>query len=41
MPVMSYVWNFVLLFGASYVVFDLGHSGWWFVLAILMMYTPK
>ena len=34
---LRWVWVFTLLIGTSYVVFWLGHSGWWFVLALLLM----
>ena len=34
----------LIIGGCGYVVFGLGHSGWWFVLAVLFSgaaYTPK
>lgn len=34
MPVL--IWNLAVLFGTGYVVFGLGHSGWWFVLAVFL-----
>ena len=30
------LWDCGLLAGCAYVVFCRGHSGWWFVLAIIM-----
>lgn len=31
------VWNLVLICGTSYLVFWKGISGWWFVLAMLLI----
>jgi hypothetical protein len=30
-------WLLTILVGTGYVVFILGHSGWWWVLAIFLM----
>jgi len=30
-------WNFTILLGTSYIVFWLGYSGWWFLLALVLM----
>lgn len=30
------LWQMFCIGGCSVVVFGLGHSGWWFVLALLM-----
>lgn len=37
------VWNLAIWFGTAWLVFERGHSGWWFVLtlAITDYYTLK
>lgn len=30
------LWNSLVLLGAGYVVFVLGASGWWFLLAVFL-----
>lgn len=38
------LWEGFILGGCAYVVFELGHSGWWFALAIplaCMAYSPR
>ncbi len=32
-----WMWNTMVLVGTAYVVFGLGHSGWWFALALCLM----
>ncbi len=34
---MIWLYNIFVLGGAGYVVFALGHSGWWIVWAILLL----
>ena len=34
---MQTLWNFTVLIGTAYVVFGRGESGWWFLLAILLL----
>lgn len=31
------IWNLFVLGGTAYLVFERGHSGWWFLLALLLM----
>lgn len=31
------IYNLAILGGTSYFVFGLGHSGWWFLLALMLM----
>jgi hypothetical protein len=42
---MSYAllvfYNLAVLFGCGYVVFGLGHSGWWFALALICLASSK
>jgi len=33
------LWDVGILVGTSYLVFAKGHSGWWFLLAIVIMYS--
>ena len=33
--------NLIVLGGCAYAVFWLGHSGWWFLLAVLLLDTVK
>lgn len=38
------IYEGAVLGGTAYAVFELGHSGWWFVLAILLSgaaYSPE
>lgn len=38
------LWEGLIIGGCSYVVFGLGHSGWWFALAFILSgaaYTPE
>lgn len=35
------IYNLTILAGCSYIVFGLGHSGWWFLLALACMGTSK
>lgn len=38
------LWEGLVLGGTGYAVFVLGHSGWWFVLAVIMSagaYPPR
>ncbi|EKS37770.1 hypothetical protein [Afipia clevelandensis] len=37
--ILRFAWVFTVLIGTSYVVFWLGYSGWWFLLAVLLMGT--
>lgn len=30
-------WNGAILVGTAYIVFWLGHSGWWWLLALVLM----
>lgn len=30
-------WNVIILIGTAYIVFWLGFSGWWWVLAVVLM----
>jgi hypothetical protein len=34
---LRWLWMFTVLIGTSYIVFWLGYSGWWFLLAVLLM----
>lgn len=34
--VLAFLWDFFLIGGVTYLVFWKGHSGWWFVLAIVL-----
>lgn len=34
---MSFLWNAVIVVGAAYIVFGLGYSGWWWLLALALM----
>lgn len=36
---MVLLWDAALLFGCAYLVFWRGESGWWFVLACVLMYS--
>lgn len=38
---MSMVYNLIILGFTSYIVFGLGHSGWWFLLAVMLMTVPS
>ena len=31
------IWGLTVLFGTGYVVFFLGHSGWWWVLGVILI----
>ncbi|MGY3607646.1 MULTISPECIES: hypothetical protein [unclassified Bradyrhizobium] len=31
------LWNGVIVLGTAYIVFGLGFSGWWWLLAIVLM----
>lgn len=33
----SFAWNLFIILGCAYVVFGLGHSGWWFLLAVMLL----
>ena len=35
--VCNLIWGLIVLIGCSYVVFVLGHSGWWFCLALFLL----
>lgn len=35
--ISSVVWAFTILIGTGYVIFFLGYSGWWWLLAILLL----
>ena len=35
-----FLWDVFLIAGTSYLVFWQGHSGWWFVLAIILGANP-
>ncbi len=35
----AFLWNVLLLGSVGYVVFGLGHSGWWFLAATLVFRT--
>ena len=41
MKFTSLIWDLALLAGASYVVFVLNRSGWWFLLAVVLMLFPS
>lgn len=32
-----WLWNIMIIVGTAYYVFERGHSGWWFLLAILLL----
>lgn len=34
---MKYIYNAAIIIGTGYVVFELGYSGWWFLLAIILL----
>jgi len=34
---MKHLYNLAIIFGTAYLVFGLGHSGWWFLLAIILL----
>lgn len=34
-------WNALVLGGTAYVVFWRGYSGWWFLLAVLLIAWPE
>lgn len=34
-------WNLTILGVTAYVVFWMGHSGWWFLLAVFLLWTTK
>lgn len=34
---MNYLFNAAIIFGTGVVVFGLGYSGWWFLLAIFLL----
>ena len=34
------VWNAFVLVGTTYIVIWLDHSGWWFLLALLLLVSP-
>lgn len=34
-----FLWNLIIITGTSYVVFGLGQSGWWFLLAVCLLAT--
>lgn len=31
------VWNGAIVVGTAYIVFGLGYSGWWWLLAVILM----
>lgn len=33
----TWLWNAAVLGGTAYYVFERGHSGWWFLLACLLL----
>lgn len=33
------IWDGGIIAGCAYIVFGLGHSGWWFVLAVFLCTT--
>lgn len=35
--ILAIIWNIFIIAGTSYIVFWKGESGWWFLLAILLM----
>ena len=37
--VSTATYNLIVLGGCSYYVFERGHSGWWFVLAICLLFS--
>lgn len=39
--VFGLLYNLILLVGTAYVVFGLGFSGWWFLLALVLMVSIK
>ena len=38
---ISTMWNVLVLGVTAYAVFWLGHSGWWFLLAVLLLHSFK
>jgi len=37
----SFLWDVFVFAGIGYLVFWRGHSGWWFLFAALLTYTPN
>lgn len=35
------VWNVIVLVGTAYIVFWKKHSGWWFLLAVILLMIPR
>jgi hypothetical protein len=41
MVILTILYNLSILLGCGYVVFGLGYSGWWFLLAICCLASFK
>lgn len=39
--ILTIIYNLTIVVGCSYVVFGLGFSGWWFLLAIMLKASYK
>ena len=37
MSITELVWNVLVISGCGYAVFYQGHSGWWFLLALILL----
>jgi hypothetical protein len=35
--IMLFLWNGLIIGGCSFIVFGLGHSGWWFLLSLILL----
>lgn len=39
--ILAWLYNVLLISGTGYVVFVLGHSGWWFLLTLVLLCSPS
>lgn len=37
----AYIWNIFIFAGCAYVVFGLGHSGWWFAIPCALFLSEE